>query len=525
MLNNNIIIQCICLKQPINEVLIQCGSCKLYQHKTCVKDAIFMERYECPTCQIRKSDIFIKTLGQLAEPFVVKNEKRSFTKTFTFNHRITDFRTSKKENSKFIMIRSLKLGSTGYSMQWPYNTTISVNKEPLMKVELTQLYARTRVDYPIVYVFDNQDAKDNNYHKFNAKYFRPTCILKDLNEITVVNNLDVNPDDKSHYVVFIELVEVVKDISDLTKSIRVETDMEKLKAFYFPIEEIESFDVNLIDCYEEKLIKLPARGELCSHPDVFDLQTYLLASRTNKRFACPLCKKKTSDIYVDGFIQKLIEENATNAKLTILRDLSIKKAQSCKKDNQVNCIDLTGSEENSIENDTTEGTNPLNSPKHQETVYKKSDKYTLVNDKANKGIFDMFGKSSSHPLFTTIINKKVVTNIEPLGKAPNVINKATTTAPKDVKPLPTPTTKAPNKATPTTVSAHSAPDTTTSNEATQTNNNNDVSLSVKMNSMLIGNRKSINSDYDDFLKKNKTNLHSYDIFNDIFLRDQNFSIN
>jgi hypothetical protein len=284
-----------------------------------------MTKYECPPCQLKKSDVFIKHLANLAEPFLITTEQRAFSRKFVFNYeRFMEIAPSKKENKRFIMIRCLKLDSKGYTIAWPYNATLSVNREDVMRVELKHLYGKTRTDYPFIYYFNDTDLEDN-YHSLNFKFARNYKGLKNTNELSLLNQLMVNQDDKFHYVVSIELVEVVKSVADVIKTTKYETNLEKLREKFFSNEIEESFTISLLDCFTDKPIQYPARGVGCPHPAVFDLESYLKQNRIKKRYTCPICNNKIPDLYLDGFIDKTIKENQDRTEICVTRDMKIRE--------------------------------------------------------------------------------------------------------------------------------------------------------------------------------------------------------
>ena len=48
------------------KLIIQCASCKTYQHKYCMKSMVKMTGYQCPYCQLKKGALFFNTLYLLS---------------------------------------------------------------------------------------------------------------------------------------------------------------------------------------------------------------------------------------------------------------------------------------------------------------------------------------------------------------------------------------------------------------------------------------------------------------------------
>ena len=60
--------------------------------------------------------------------------------------------------------------------------------------------------------------------------------------------------------------------------------------------------VQIIDTFAFTPIKIPVRGKLCTHLQVFDLETYLKLNCEGQRtLKCPICSKNTVDLIIDDF--------------------------------------------------------------------------------------------------------------------------------------------------------------------------------------------------------------------------------
>ena len=54
-------------------------------------------------------------------------------------------------------------------------------------------------------------------------------------------------------------------------------------------------------------ISIPARGEICSHLQCFDLLTYIQMNSKHKRWLCPFCNKRSSYVMVDSYFKYILE--------------------------------------------------------------------------------------------------------------------------------------------------------------------------------------------------------------------------
>ena len=64
------------------KLIIQCTSCKNYQHKYCMKSMVKMSGYQCPYCQLKKGALFFNILYSLIDPTLI--EFNSTNKNLTF---------------------------------------------------------------------------------------------------------------------------------------------------------------------------------------------------------------------------------------------------------------------------------------------------------------------------------------------------------------------------------------------------------------------------------------------------------
>ena len=75
--------------------------------------------------------------------------------------------------------------------------------------------------------------------------------------------------------------------------------------------------ININDSFNFKPIKIPARGKLCTHVQVFDLENFLKINSTRSRriLKCPICSKITVEFVIDNFIYSFLAFIKLNAQI------------------------------------------------------------------------------------------------------------------------------------------------------------------------------------------------------------------
>lgn len=464
--------------------LMYCRSCGKYQHLKCVGLLEKHKNYECPECQSHKNDPFIETIERIATPFLIsppnidnKNTidldakdkySSSYNTQFLFmphckeiinkykKHRMMS--TQLSNNPIFIMIRCLRLDEVGYEHHWPFNghiivTGLTTGKE--FKLPKHPPRSRPREDHPIVYYFE-EDDRIRNVNIFNKESYRKASELNflDLNKLKIVSDYWYNDNDIYSYYITVDLVRVksIQEIYNLTPkminiqqlltlrnlnnnidksenpSIRsnslnnktkknenniINKDLDNLK--------IENEIVALRDVMTSNLLTHPIRSINCYHLDVFDLESFLILNRANKKFMCPHCKKKAVRFYIDSQIDKICRENrdleevCLNLKYEII---SSKKAldnedsnSSINRKNNLNNIAK-------IENNSTGSKLKVrnNSKKNEKSTKKVDITVSLLDDDEEDNNFvskDNHGKSAiiaNTATTTNITNIQVNTN-------------------------------------------------------------------------------------------------------------------
>jgi hypothetical protein len=305
---------CPCRQVFNTRSVIKCATCNFSQHKDCVRDCLKMINYECPGCQIKISDPYLKNIVNILTPTLIPPSnilKSTFEIAPEVNKIINQIQPN--NNSKFLILRCLRLDSNGYEHHWPMNCTISINGKHLKTLSYPKEMNRSsqRKDFPLVFYFRDEDYTEN-YHKFHAQHMHKLIDALQFNKpnsLEIKNEVSKNPKDVWSYVLSIDLVEVLKDVSEVISKIPVMNDVEALKKRHNYLSNVKNElqilneKVSFLDNYtvSGKRIALPVRSINCHHLKVFDLKSFLLLRR-NKSYDCPFCKRKAVRLYIDGFI-------------------------------------------------------------------------------------------------------------------------------------------------------------------------------------------------------------------------------
>ena len=130
-------------------------------------------------------------------------------------------------------------------------------------------------------------------------------------------NTKVGKDPK--YVFAVLLIKKIPP-ADLIKKIAAESSLpvEKGKAKFeerFVLgrdKEIEmnEIKIDILDNVSLTPISLPARGVFCDHPQCFSLDTFVksMANEARRKWACPVCKRRSPRFVIDLFVEQQIKE-------------------------------------------------------------------------------------------------------------------------------------------------------------------------------------------------------------------------
>ena len=322
-----------------DKLKIQCSLCGVFQHCDCIKNANKMVKYICPTCQLKHSDLFQKILYYILPPslFKYKSNKKVYSTSYSFIIDFSFYKSFEKLNEKddvYIIFKSLKLEEKGFSFHWPLNSKIVINNKTVLNLQ--DQGPKTKLDRPIVFSFKNSIDKniinDANIFPYDGIILEIENYFKDLrvNRLEIIIENAKNESSHPSYIISVYFCEIIKNVKDVISGIQTISNIKNLNTLLNKSINLSVLHekVPLIDIYTKSdRIVLPARGFDCMHLPVFDLETFLIMNRRNKKFECPFCKRIANRLYIDGMILNYIkeEDKKENQKKVFLLDFNYNK--------------------------------------------------------------------------------------------------------------------------------------------------------------------------------------------------------
>ena len=323
-----------------NKLIIQCTSCKKYQHKFCMKSMVKMSRYLCPFCQLKKGALFFNILYSLIDPSLVEfnpnNKILNSSITFIPDTSVySTFLTKFKDSPTAIIIRCIRLDNNGFSFHWPKMSKLYINDKMLL--DLTKKGSKLK-DRMIALITGKDYQNENISKKFflydsNIFKIEDYLIEQKPNRFEIEINLDEGDNmEYKNFLISIDLCEIYKEPEPIINNIPIISSKKEIINILSNNEEEENNilsikeKISLLDIYTETdKIEMPARGINCCHLNVFDLKTFLIINRKTNKFQCPYCKRYSNDLYIDGNIYNFIKnpENEKIKEIYIDKELNI----------------------------------------------------------------------------------------------------------------------------------------------------------------------------------------------------------
>lgn len=322
-----------------SKLVIQCTSCKKYQHKFCMKSMAKMEGYQCPYCQLKKGALFFNILYNLIEPSLVEfnpnNKIRNIWVTFIPDTSVySTFIKKFKDSPTAIIVRCMRLDKNGFSFHWPKMSKIYLNEKLIL--DLTKKGSKQR-DKMIALIsgkdYDNENIP-KKFFLYDTHIFKNEDYLIEQKPNRLQVEIYISEKEKmefKNFMISIDLCEIYKEPEPIINNIPIINSKDEIKRILsnnedegnlFSIKE----KISLLDIYTETdRIEMPARGINCCHLSVFDLKTFLVINRKTNKFQCPYCKRYSNDLYIDGVIYKFLKnkENEKIKEIFIDKDLNI----------------------------------------------------------------------------------------------------------------------------------------------------------------------------------------------------------
>ena len=321
------------------KLIIQCASCKTYQHKYCMKSMVKMAGYQCPYCQMKKGALFFNILYSLIDPSLIEFNPSNKILNSWLNF-IPDINVYSSFNKKYInspiaiIIRCLRLDQNGFSFHWPKMSTIFINNKIIL--DLTKKGSKHR-DKMITLIaekdFDNELIKKKFFfYDSNIVKIEDYLIEQKPNRLQV--QVKMNEDENLEYknfIISIDLCEILNEADSIINSVPIIKNKNEIKKIIINNDGDKNIlslkeKISLLDIYTETdKIKIPARGKNCCHLNVFDLETFLIMNRKTNKFQCPYCKRNSNDLYIDGIIYDFIKDqnNEKIEEIFLDKDLNI----------------------------------------------------------------------------------------------------------------------------------------------------------------------------------------------------------
>ena len=305
-----------------NKLIIQCTSCKKYQHKYCMKSMVKMPRYQCPYCQFKKGALFFNILYSLVEPSFIEfnpiNKLTDFWVTFIPDTTLySSFKKKFEDSPMVIIIRCLRLDKNGFSFHWPKMSKIYINDKIIL--DMTRKGSKQR-DRMIALIpgkdYDNENIQ-KHFFLYDSNIIKNEDYLIEKKPNRFGIEIILNEGDKMEYknfLISIDLCEIYKEAEPIINDIPIFNSKTEIKNILLGNENEKSLSfvkekISLLDIYTETdKIKIPARGISCCHLNVFDLKTFLVINRKTNKFQCPYCKRYSNDLYIDGIIYDFLKD-------------------------------------------------------------------------------------------------------------------------------------------------------------------------------------------------------------------------
>lgn len=246
--------------------------------------------YICPICMLSSFDPWTKHISSICKLFPLLH---------SLNPTKISFNYIQNKEEDFLIIRCLKISSSGYSLDWPKNSQIILNNKTLIE-NSNNVFKKKSKGIAIFSLKKKIGLKKTNI--FDFKQF-----IEQKNHLTISSRNS----DSSIYFISIDTIKSNDSIQDIIKEAKIFNEINAIKGLVGINNEIKiaSEKIDLIDVYTGiNKVKIPVRGINCIHLSIFDLKTFLLFTKKSKKSVCPICNKLTGEVYIDGIIYEKIKK-------------------------------------------------------------------------------------------------------------------------------------------------------------------------------------------------------------------------
>ena len=311
-------IQCICGvneeserdKTPRDPIptLIKCMSCHTHQHLRCITPLPTTPTYECPSCQLRKTDpltplIYLLPTHQPTPCSNPTSNRDHHTHPFTLPKQIISLLHT-QPGIHALQLRCLRISDTGrYVHRWPGTGVVYVNRCVQLDFRPQGNMGVGRKDHPCVVKnvkggvvgLGGENTVEFLYKREEGVNYAYTMgVSKKISPEQLFNVWKLN----------------IKSLSLCLKFV-----IELCNIRYKQMEDDECLmikggkylGVNFRCQYSRGEISIPSRGTNCKHIQFFDLRNYISMNQNPRKWVCPICGEKAVQVYVDAYFLKMKE--------------------------------------------------------------------------------------------------------------------------------------------------------------------------------------------------------------------------
>ena len=284
---------------------IFCPGCKTFQHKDCITPCDEMETYICPTCQLWKTDLYMKKIRNVLPPKLFDEHllRRKKELKFYFTPDFSFFPSKTGNRPNYLVIRCLQLTPEGFKLSLPLTCEVKINNKIIVK---KTTFNENFILKPILmWLKEMPQSVRTPYRK------KPLPIknyINDKQENVLSLTMEKTPNKISKYILSIDYVSYRERIEDVIESTPKISNIEDIKNLLTRKNELNLISkVPLVDNYTTvDEVKMPIRGLNCLHIQAFDLYKFIQLNKDILKYRCPICNKKSNIFYIDMYLKSII---------------------------------------------------------------------------------------------------------------------------------------------------------------------------------------------------------------------------
>lgn len=303
---------------------IFCPGCETFQHKDCITPCDLMETYVCPSCQLWKTDLYMRKIRNVLPPRlfddnVPKGKKElnfSFTPDFSF------FPTKTGNRPNYLVIRCLQLKPEGFKLSLPLPCELKINNKVIVKKTAATDNFFTK---PILMWLKEMPQSVRTPYRKKPLQIKNYITDKQENLLTIT--VEKNSKKEIYkYIISIDYVAYRPRIEDVIQTAPKISNREDIKNLLTRKNELNLISkVSLVDNYTTiDELKLPIRGFNCLHIQAFDLYKFIHLNKDVLKYRCPICNKKSNIFYIDMYLKDIIEKYYKQNKKVVFLDENLK---------------------------------------------------------------------------------------------------------------------------------------------------------------------------------------------------------